>query len=48
MSYFMPSKICQDLLIQSVSVNTEGDLTNAAATELAMLKFISYKCGVNF
>lgn len=28
--------------------NTEGDLSNAGATEMAMLKFISYKCGVDF
>lgn len=48
MSYFMPDKFHQELLIQTVCSNTEGDLTNAGATELAMLKFISYKCGVDF
>ena len=44
----MPTKFAQYLLFQTVCCNTEGDIYNAGATEKAMLKFIHYKCGIDF
>ena len=47
MKNYVPSEFSRRLLTQCVSCNTIGDLKDAGATELAMLKFID-KCGIDF
>lgn len=47
MSQHVTSEWTRTLIAQGVSCNTIGTVTNAGATELAMLKFVD-KCGVNY
>jgi len=43
----MPSEFVQKLFAQSVACNTLGDLSDAAATEKAMIKFLN-RCNVDY